>query len=152
MKILVISDSHGRLERLISIYEKEQPDVVICAGDHSEDGKNLSFIHSEAKYYIVKGNCDFYDIKSEDEMVIELGEHKVLLAHGHHYGVKQTYGIIEARGRELGCDIVIFGHTHRQELIEKDGITLFNPGAVLSNQYGILKLDKENIDFLQKRS
>lgn len=49
MKILVISDSHGRLERLISIYEKEQPDVVICAGDHSEDGENLSFYSPRGK-------------------------------------------------------------------------------------------------------
>lgn len=152
MKVLVISDSHGRLERLVSIFEKEKPDVVICAGDHSEDGENLSFVHPEAKYYIVRGNCDFYDISSEDEMVLELEGHRIFLAHGHHYGVKQTYGIIETRGKELNCDIIIFGHTHIQDLIKRDGITLFNPGAVLNSQYGILKINKENIDFLQKRS
>ena len=32
MKILVISDSHGKLEKLISVYEREKPDMVICAG------------------------------------------------------------------------------------------------------------------------
>ena len=54
MKILVISDSHGRLERLISIYEKEQPDVVICAGDHSEDGENLSLFIQKQSITLLK--------------------------------------------------------------------------------------------------
>lgn len=151
MKVLVISDSHGKLDRLISIYEEEKPDVVLCAGDFSEDGEELSFIYPNSKYYIVKGNCDYYDIKSEDEMVIELEGHRVFLAHGHHYGVKQLYDLIEKRGMELNCDIVVFGHTHRQYLEIKEGITLFNPGAVMNRDYGVIKINKESVDFLQKR-
>lgn len=151
MKVLVISDSHGKLDRLVSIYEEEKPDMIICAGDFSEDAEELSFIYPESIYHIVKGNCDYYDMKSENEMIIELEGHRVFLAHGHHYGVKQSYGLIEKRGRELACDVVIFGHTHRQYLEKKEGIILFNPGAVMSRDYGIIKINKESIDFLQKR-
>lgn len=151
MKILVISDSHGRLEKLISIYEREKPDMVICAGDFSDDAEELSYVFPENTYHIVKGNCDYYDIQRSDEMVLELGGHKVFLAHGHHYRVKLEYETIEKRGRELECDVVIFGHTHRPYLEKKKGIILFNPGAVLGNDYGIIKINKESIDFLLKR-
>ena len=151
MKILVISDSHGRLEKLISVYEREKSDMVICAGDFSDDAEELSYVFPENIYHIVKGNCDYYDMQRSDEMILELGGHKVFLAHGHHYRVKLEYETIEKRGRELGCDVVIFGHTHRPYLEKKKGITLFNPGAVLGNDYGIIKINKESIDFLLKR-
>lgn len=150
MKVLVISDSHQRLNTLIRIYEKEQPDVVICAGDHSKDGEELSFIFPESKFYIVRGNCDIFDRKYEDEMIIELEGFKILLAHGHEYGVKYSYDSIRERGESLSCDLVIFGHTHIQYLSKERGITLFNPGAVYENEYGILNIDNNKMELLHK--
>lgn len=52
-------------------------------------------------------------------MVFELEGLKILLAHGHEYRVKYNYISIEERGKLLGCDIVIFGHTHIQYLFSK---------------------------------
>lgn len=150
MKVLVISDSHQRLNRLVDIYELEKPDVVICAGDHSKDGEELSFVCPDSKYYIVRGNCDIFDRRHEDEMIFELEGFKILLAHGHEYGVKSGYEWIEERGRRLNCDIVIFGHTHIQYLFSKNGITLFNPGAVYGREYGILEIDGDRFQFYHK--
>lgn len=150
MKVLVISDSHQQFNSLMRIYEEEKPDVVICAGDHSRDGEELSFVYPEAKYYIVRGNCDIFDRRHEDEMVIELEGFKILLAHGHEYGVKRGYNIIEERGRRLRCDIVIFGHTHIQYLSKKDGITLFNPGAVYEREYGVMEIEGGKVQFFHK--
>lgn len=150
MKILVISDSHQRLNTLMKIYEKEQPDAVICAGDHSKDGEELSFIYPNSKYYIVRGNCDIFDRRYEDEMIIELEGFKILLAHGHEYGVKYSYDSIEERGKRLKCDLVIFGHTHIPYISKNNSIILFNPGAVYDNEYGILNINKEEIKLLHK--
>lgn len=150
MKVLVISDSHQRLDTLIRIYEKEKPDVVICAGDHSKDGEELSFVCPNSKYYIVRGNCDIFDRKYDDEMVFELEGLKILLANGNEYRVKYNYISIEERGKLLGCDIVIFGHTHIQYLFSKNGITLFNPGAVYGREYGILEIDGGKFQFYHK--
>ncbi len=150
MKVLVISDSHQRLDTLIKIYKKERPEVVICAGDHSKDGEELSFVCPDSKYYIVRGNCDIFDRRYDDEMVIELEGLKILLAHGHEYGVKRDYTLIEERGRQLGCQIVIFGHTHIQYLFSKNEITLFNPGAVYGREYGILEIDRGRFQFYHK--
>ncbi|WP_291256466.1 metallophosphoesterase [Fusobacterium sp.] len=150
MKVLIISDSHKRLNTLINIYKKEQPDVVICAGDHSTDGEELSYLYPDSKYYIVRGNCDIFDRRYEDEVIIELEGSKILLAHGHEYGVKFSYDSIEERGKRLNCNIVIFGHTHIPYISKKDGIILFNPGAVYDNEYGILNITEKNIEFFHK--
>ena len=150
MKVLVISDSHQKLDTLIKIYEYEKPEVVICAGDHSRDGEELSFVCPDSKYYIVRGNCDIFDRRYDDEMIFELEGFRILLAHGHEYGVKYSYTSIEERGRNLECDIVIFGHTHIQYLVSKNGITLFNPGAVYGREYGILEIDGEKFQFYHK--
>ncbi|STO32244.1 Putative metallophosphoesterase MG207 homolog [Fusobacterium necrogenes] len=150
MKVLVISDSHQKLDTLMKIYEKERPEVVICAGDHSRDGEELSFIYPDSKYYIVRGNCDIFDRRYDDEMLVELEGIKILLAHGHEYGVKRSYASIEKRGLELGCDIIIFGHTHIQYLSSKNGITLFNPGSVYGREYGVLEIIENKFQFYHK--
>jgi putative phosphoesterase len=36
------------------------------------------------------------------------------------------------RAKELGCSLVLYGHTHYAEIIEDDGLTLVNPGAIHS--------------------
>lgn len=150
MKVLVISDSHQRLNTLIRIYEKEKPDMVICAGDHSKDGEELSFIFPDTKFYIVCGNCDIFDRRHDSEIIFELEGFKILLAHGHEYGVKYSYDSIAERGKKLNCDLVIFGHTHIPYLSKKDGLTLFNPGAVYENEYGVLEIADNTIKIYHK--
>ncbi len=61
-KILVLSDSHSYFDETLKIFEKEKPDIVIAAGDGIKDIDELSYVHPEAKYYMVKGNCDFFDV------------------------------------------------------------------------------------------
>lgn len=150
MKVLVISDSHRRLEKLIKIYELERPDVVLCAGDHCNDGEELSFVHPDSRYCIVRGNCDIFDRKYSDEMTVELEGKKILLAHGHEYGVKYSYDSIFEKAKQLKCDMAIFGHTHIPYKEDREGITLFNPGAVKDGEYGILNIDKDKYIFVHK--
>lgn len=149
MKILIISDSHGRLDKIMKMYEQEKPDMVCCAGDHSKDGEELSFVYP-GKYYIVRGNCDIFDRRHSDEVIIELEGFKILLAHGHAYGVKSSYASIEQRAKLLKCDIVLFGHTHIAINKEINGITLFNPGAAKDGEYGILNIDKNGYQLINK--
>ena len=150
MKVLIVSDSHRRLEKLIKIYELEKPDVVLCAGDHCNDGEELSFVHPDSTYYIVRGNCDIFDRKYSDEVIVELEGVKLLLAHGHEYGVKYSYEDIFERAKLLKCDAVVFGHTHIPYKENREGITLFNPGAVKDGEYGILDIDKNSYKFVHK--
>lgn len=148
MKILVVSDSHLNLEKLINAYEKEQPDVVICAGDHSKDVEELSYIYPKSEYYIVNGNCDCYDRKYKNEMCFQLKGVKFFLTHGNEYFVKSQLELIRERARQLKCDVVVFGHTHLSHISKENRVTLFNPGALKDGNYGIIEIeDVENINF-----
>lgn len=145
MKILIVTDSHQEFENLLKTYKREKPDIVICAGDHSTDVEELSFVHKEAKYYIVRGNCDFYDMKHEDVLDFELNGIKIFLTHGHLYGVKSSYTLLKKEAKKREANLVIFGHTHIPHLEEDEKITLYNPGAMKDGKYGIIEIQNREI-------
>ena len=47
----------------------------------------------------------------------------------------QGHGSLIKKAREENADICIFGHTHREYLVEKDGTTYVNPGALQDKKY-----------------
>ena len=49
-KILVLSDSHSYFDKVLKIFEKEKPDIVIGAGDGIKDIEELSYIYPKAEY------------------------------------------------------------------------------------------------------
>ena len=150
-KILVLSDSHSYFDKVLKIFEKEKPDIVIGAGDGIKDIEELSYIYPKAEYYMVKGNCDYFDRSHNEENLFEIDNIKIFLTHGHLYGVKRSLSSIKEIGKKLNVSLIVFGHTHKP-YIEKDGdITLFNPGATEDARYGIIILDKGNIELIHKQ-
>ena len=150
-KILVLSDSHSYFDEALKIFEKEKPDIVIGAGDGIKDIDDLSYVHPEAKYCMVKGNCDYFDRNHNEENLFEIDGVKIFLTHGHLYEVKRTLDTIREVGRQLKVSLVIYGHTHRAYLEENKDVTLFNPGAGEDGKYGIILIDKNNIQIFHKQ-
>ena len=150
MKILFITDSHRHFSFLVEMMEKEKPERVFAMGDYTKDFEELSYLYSEIPFEIVKGNCDFWDSYFSEEKIIFLEGKRIFLTHGHLYGVKSNYGSLREMGRKMKCDIILFGHTHREFLEEKDMI-LANPGAAQDGKYGILDLQKEKVEIKLKR-
>ncbi len=129
MKILIVSDTHGRDTNLELVVEKEAPfDMLIHCGD--VEGREF-FIEAlaECPCCIVAGNNDFFsDLPREEE--ITLGGRKALVTHGHYYGVSMDlYGITE-EAASRGCEIVLFGHTHRPTAERCNGVLAVNPGSL----------------------
>ncbi len=129
MKILIVSDTHGRDTNLELVVEKEAPfDMLVHCGD--VEGREF-FIEAlaECPCCIVGGNNDFFsDLPREEE--ITLGGRKVLVTHGHYYGVSMDlYGITE-EAASRGCEIVLFGHTHRPTAERCNGVLAVNPGSL----------------------
>ena len=135
MKVLICSDSHTRLNYFQEVMELEKPELVIFAGDHSTDALDISLVYEEIPFKIVRGNTDFSDRKTEDELKFEINGKKILLTHGHLQWVKSSLNELEIRAKEEEVDICIFGHTHRELEIEKDGILYLNPGALQDRKY-----------------
>lgn len=129
MKIVVFSDSHGKLDWMIAAVEKEHPDHIFFLGDHERDGWDLSRLYPMIPLNAVKGNCDFGP--GLEDWVVELEGVRFLLTHGHLYGAKTGYSRLAAAGMRCGADVVCFGHTHRATDVQEPGWPrLFNPGTV----------------------
>ena len=112
MKVLICSDSHKRLDIFQKVIDRELPEVVIFAGDHSTDALDMSYVYSGIKFFIVRGNTDYFDRDTSDELVIELEKEKILLVHGHLFGVKSYMSELEKEAESDGVSMCIFGHTH----------------------------------------
>jgi putative phosphoesterase len=129
MKILIVSDTHGRDTNLEETVQRERPfDMLIHCGD--VEGREF-FIEAlaECPCCIVAGNNDFFsDLPREEEL--EVRGNRILVTHGHSYGVSlDLYGIIEEAGAR-NCRAVLFGHTHKPVVTERNGILAVNPGSL----------------------
>lgn len=151
MRIAVISDTH-RSGKYINLAKKliKDADILIHLGDNIDDVEPLSN-GFKGKVYAVAGNCDFSS-KYPKEGTIEVNGVKIFYTHGDLYGVKSTMTNIYYRGREVGADIVLFGHTHQQGIERTEELILMNPGSIslphFKGRYvGIIDIDDDgNMD------
>lgn len=129
MKIAVISDTH-RIRRYINLAKNviKDADILIHLGDNTDDVEILKE-EFDGEVYAVAGNCDF-STKFPKEGILEVNGRKIFYTHGDLYGVKSNINNIYYKGRELGVDIVLFGHTHEQGIERTEDIILMNPGSV----------------------
>jgi uncharacterized protein len=128
MKIAVISDTHRHIYSLNQVTKLIQDtDMAIHLGDNVED---VDSIKSNYKGTIinVRGNCDFSSFIPVERME-EVENKKIFITHGHRYDVKHSLLKLKYRAKELGADIVLFGHTHISAEIYEDGIWFINPGS-----------------------
>lgn len=126
-KIVVISDTHRNKQALAKLADiMFESDYVFHLGDCYDDFTDYAYALKE-KTFQVHGNCDF---GSDTEIVTEIEGHKILATHGHEYGVKQTRDKLYRRAKELGCDLVFYGHTHIAEIETVKGVTFINPGCM----------------------
>ncbi len=144
MKILVFSDSHGRLGAMLDAIERERPGRVFFLGDHYRDGQTLADAYPDLPMELVRGNCDWD--KAPDELLVEAEGVKFLLTHGHRYGVKSGTDQLALAAKEKGADVACFGHTHEALNMSDRGVWLFNPGTAggVYNRagYGVLLVEK----------
>lgn len=127
MKILVFSDSHGRLGLMADAIERERPHRVFFLGDHYRDGQALADAYPDIPMELVRGNCDWDS--APDELIVEAGGVKFLLTHGHRYWVKSGTDQLVRSAREKKVNVVCFGHTHDALNMPDRGVWLFNPGT-----------------------
>ena len=89
MKILVLSDSHGAVSPMEQAVEQTSPDLILHLGDCWRDGERLHDRFPSIPLEQVPGNCDFRPTEPA-ERLLELRGKRILLCHGHTYGVKQS--------------------------------------------------------------
>lgn len=129
MRVLIISDTHGRHANLIKVFEREKSiDLVIHLGD-AEGCEDYIEEIAGCPLEIVSGNSDFFSALCQEKEV-KLGRYKVLITHGHYYYVNAGMEDIKREAEGRGCDIVMFGHTHRPMIHYGKKVIAVNPGSL----------------------
>lgn len=128
-----------------SVAQMGEIDLLLHAGDGAHEIQRLARFFPSLRIRAVGGNCDYLSY-FDRELVISAEQCKIFLTHGHLYEVKKDLGRLVSRGRELGADLVVFGHTHLPVVHREEGIILFNPGSLSATRcygtpsYGLVEL------------
>lgn len=136
MRILIISDSHGRAKIVTDIIKKHSDiDHIFFLGDTVGDIEAAKEAFPQKNYHIVMGNCDIFgNYKKEDIITVE--NTRIFYCHGHRYGVKYTTENIKNAATKNNCTLALFGHSHCSILSYDNGLYLVNPGSVFSGRDG----------------
>jgi uncharacterized protein len=150
-KILIISDSHRWTDEVTEIKSKHQSEVALMI--HCGDSELSADHNAMSGFVTVRGNCD-YDQRFKEEVVVDIAGHKILVTHGHLFNVKSTLIRLYYRAKEMGANIVLFGHSHMLGVEQIDDILFINPGSIKlprgrkERTYCVLELNQNHAEVL----
>ena len=116
----LISDTHGLLRKEV-IENLNDCDLIIHTGDIGkiEVIESLKKI-SQVEY--IRGNCDKDKNIAKEDKIIDVYNKRMYLIH--------DISKIKVDLKKENIDIVIYGHSHKHNIYEDDGILYINPGSV----------------------
>jgi len=141
LKILVLSDSHGRKSFIHDAVAGESPDWILHLGDNDKDCSEIIPEFPEIPLRTVRGNCDVISAGLDmDEFILE-GK-RIFMTHGHLFGVKTGKTNIVNTAKSRNADILLFGHTHIPHYSVMDNLSMINPGSIGKGDksYAVLKI------------
>lgn len=152
MKILVLSDTHGEIEKAEEVIRKSRGiNLIIHLGDYYRDAQKLSDLFPDIPVEYIHGNSDFMIDDVPAEKILQFNGKKIFITHGHKYSVKWDYEKLFRKAEEIGADVILFGHTHVPKLVSKNKCLILNPGSISdprenSNEsYAIIEIENEKI-------
>ena len=130
-KILIVSDSHGRMENLKKAITNMAGtmDRMIHLGDSLCSLETMEEL-AGCPVDMVKGNCDSLMSDLPLSKLIQIGQHTAFLTHGHKFGGLWGIDAMKKTARENGAGIVMFGHTHEPMVEPYGDVVVLNPGSI----------------------
>ena len=125
----LISDTHG-LVRPGVFSALEGVELILHAGDVG-DGV-LEELTAIAPVRAVRGNTDPVGIPGlADALDLELGGKRVHVSHGHEVGSPTPDKLLAT----YSADVIVYGHTHKQLVVNAEGRWVVNPGAAGAQRF-----------------
>ena len=150
MRIIVMSDTHRDFFAIQELVQKHQDaEIFIHLGDGASEFSQIVTLYPNHKFLNVRGNCDF-EVEATLAGCFSCGIAKIFYTHGHMYSVKYDLdGLLDA-AKEVGANVVLFGHTHVPLCTYRDGIHLMNPGSLGMHRgntpsYGVIDITEKEI-------
>ena len=150
MRIVVMSDSHGRIERIKKVIE-EQPkaELFIFLGDGTRDF-HAAMRGVPKEDWCGCGNCDFGS-SDEYQLISYVKDIQFYCTHGHQWNVKHSLEELIQEAKKKEVKVLLYGHTHEAYYEYRDGVHIFNPGSLGSPRgpfyptYGVIDIQGKNI-------
>ena len=118
MKLAILSDTHGLLRPEVAEHLKTA-DAILHGGDVNKPGI-VDQLERYAPLYVVRGNNDKeWAEQIPHDLTVTLGGVTFYMVHNKK----------EVPADLTGVDAVVFGHSHKYLLEEKDGLLWLNPGS-----------------------
>ena len=118
MKLAILSDTHGLLRPEVAEHLKTA-DAILHGGDVNKPGI-VDQLKQYAPLYIVRGNNDKeWAEQLPHDLTITLGGVTFYMVHNKK----------EVPADLTGIDAVVFGHSHKYLLEERDGVLWLNLGS-----------------------
>jgi len=134
--VLVIGDFHiphrkdDLPEQFKTLLAPGKVKHVLCTGNVCSKAID-EWLHSICNsVHIVRGDMDSSKSEYPEQKVVKIGSFTIGLVHGHQvipWGDTESLATMQ---RKLDCDILISGHTHKNEVIVYDKKYIVNPGSV----------------------
>ena len=154
MTLLIVSDTHGRVDRLSRLFElHKNVDALIFLGDGLSDLNRAGVQNYGFTVFAVRGNCDslggsLLAMRSQEEITFNFEGINFFALHGHTRQVKHSLTNAIYAADEKGADVLFFGHTHEPTLTYISGeeynlsrpMHVFNPGSLQSYSYGLCEI------------
>lgn len=128
MTLAVFSDSHGNPAKMLHWLAENPPDMILHLGDGAADQVKIKNQFPHIPLIAVQGNCDFGSGLPETEL-FSVSSLKIMMTHGHIYGVKRSLLPLIDAARAEGAGLVIYGHTHEPNFSMEGGLYVLNPGS-----------------------
>jgi putative phosphoesterase len=125
----LISDTHG-LVRPEVFPALEGVELILHAGDVG-DGV-LEELSAIAPVEVVYGNTDPTDdprLRASIERTID--GLRVHMSHGHELGSPTPERLLA----KYDADVIVYGHTHQQKVVQSNGRLVVNPGAAGARRF-----------------
>jgi putative phosphoesterase len=113
LKILFISDSHGRSDIIHGMAIVEEPDTILHMGDSEGAFKILADLvrldYPDCKLYDVRGNCDI-DAKLPEVLTATLAGKRFYMMHGHQFGKIKNDGVYDrsvTQAKQNNADVLL---------------------------------------------
>ena len=129
---------------MYSAIDEESPQQIIHLGDYLSDVEEVAAAYPCLPVCTVPGNCDGWTPDAVKKLIVVDGI-RILLGHGHHWGVKHGYDLAISDARLSCADILLFGHTHVPICRQMEGgLWILNPGSARTT-YGRIIVQNGNL-------
>ena len=133
---IVVSDTHlprkGRELPRELLEALECTDAIVHLGDFTAV-EVAAQLEGFGPMHAVHGNNDAVEIfaRFPAELRMTVHGHRVAMIHGHRGG--RTAEVAAASIRD--ADVVLFGHSHKPNIVMRDSTLFFNPGSPIDRRW-----------------